>query len=483
VPAPAGVPATAAVPAPAAAPASAAAQEADGAAPRALARRPDERRSDDPLTVNLFGRPTELGVSYEISAERRGNFDLNGGEQRDRDVLDHELKLDARMRLGERFTLFAQMVGLADQRKDRGDSSVQRTHALERGQMWLLADEVAGLPLAVQLGRVALIDRRSWWWDDDLDALRVIVDQRDWRLETGLAREVARVSSSASGIDPVSRGVTRWFGNGAWRWAERHSAEVFWLLANDSSGAPAPGRLFEPDTEDASDAHLRWLGLRTSGEVRFESKHRFLYRADLALLRGRETATPFDETDAGPLRAGTSSTRRVRASAWDIGAQWRLPGDARPTFSIGLANGSGGSADGTVDHNFRQTGLQENKGRVGGVKRWRYYGELLDPELSNLRIASVGFGLRMLNNSSAEVLLHRYRQRVASPVLAGARLSEDPQGTNRDIGQEVDLLFAMREWRHVELTLKLSRFKPGAAFAADKRDAAHAVELGATFTF
>lgn len=450
---------------------------------RPQARRPDERRPDQPTTVNLFGRPIELGLSYELAAERRHDFDLDATRQNDRIELEHELKLDARLRASDSVTLFAQVKGLADRRKDLRDGNVRNRRSLQREQAWALIEGVAGLPLSLQAGRIALIERRSWWWDDDVDALRLNLSTGNWRLETGLARELARVSSAARGIDPTEKGLTRWFGNGGYRWAPQHSLEAFWLVANDSSGAPAPGTLFAEDTEDPSDARLRWFGLRASGELRHESGHRFSYRADAASLRGRETRTRFTENTDGRLSAGSSTARRVRGHAWDLGAQWRLPGGTRPTFSIGLASGSGGADSDTVDGSFRQTGLQENKGRVAGVKRLRYYGELLDPELSNVRIGTLGFGLRFLSNSSAELLLHRYRQQVASTRLAGSRLSEDPGGTNRDIGREIDLFVAIRQWRHVELTLTLSRFRPGAAFAADRRDPAHSIELGVVFNF
>ena len=463
------------------APPTAEAQEAAPQSPASV--RPDERRAEKPFTVELFGRPVELGLSYETSFERRRNFDLDATRQRDRDVLDHELKLDARLRASETVTLFVQGVGLADRRKSRSDGSVQRNSSFERGQTWLLAERLGGQPLALQVGRVALIDRRSWWWDDDLDALRLLYTPGNWRVETGLAREVAKVSSAARSIDPEAKGLTRWFGNASLRWAPRHAVEAFWLLANDGSGAPAPGSLFASGSEDKTDGRLRWLGARVGGEVHFTSDHRWTYRVDAALLRGRESRTAFSTTPEGLLSAGSTSSRRVRGNAFDLGTQWVLPGTARPTFSLGLANSSGGARNATTDNNFRQTGLQENKGRIAGVKRARYYGALLDPELSNLRIVSAGFGLRFLENSSAELLWHRYRQRQASTTLAGSRLSQDPAGLSRDIGREIDLFFAMREWRHVELTLTVSRFRPGAAFAADRRDAAHSVELGAALNF
>lgn len=453
-------------------------------APLALpTQRPDERRAAKPLTSELFGRPVEFGLRYEIGAERRHNFDLDSRRQNDREVLDYELKFDARLRASDSVTLFLQGIGLGDRRKSLRDGSARIERSFERGQTWLQVEGLRGLPLSVQAGRVALIERRSWWWDEDLDAVRLLFTPRNWRVETGLARELARISSSASDIDPDAKGLTRWYGNASVRWAQRHTLEAFWLVANDHSGAAPSGALFAPDSEDPVDAKLNWFGLRSHGELRFESKHRLIYRADAALVRGEESRTSFAETAAGPLIAGATSTRPVRGYAWDLGAQWILPGAARPTFSLGVAKGSGGADDGTQDHNFRQTGLQENKSRVGGVKRMRYYGELLDPELSNLRIVSAGFGLRFLGKNSVELLLHQYRQEQASTRLAGSRLSVDPAGLNRDIGSEIDFFIALREWRHVEVTLNLSRFQPGAAFAADRRDPAYSAELGVALIF
>jgi len=457
----------------------------DLATPVAMLNR-DDQRAEQPMTIELFGTSVDLGLSWEVAQERRLNFDLDRARQRGRDVRDHEVKLDARGQAGSTLTWFLQGVALTERRVALFDGAVQDRHSFERGQSWLLFARPGGLPLSAQAGRIALIERRSWWWDEDLDALRLSytpTEPTSWRLESGLAHEVLKPASGDRGVAPELKGVTRWFGQAGWHWAPEHVLEGFWLLARDRSAQAAVGTRVGAGTEDPSDAQLAWLGVRASGETRFEPGHRLSYRADTAVLRGRETLTPFEETASGQLAAGDSSTRRVRGHAWDLGVQWRLPGDARPTFSVALAQGSGGTAGAALDRNFRQTGLQENKGRVAGVKRIRYYGELLDPELSNLRVATIGLGVRALNNSSAELMLHHYRQAVASARLAGSRLSQDPAGTNRDIGRELDLLFALREWKHVELTLRLARFRPGGAFANGKRQPAQSVQVGATLTF
>ncbi len=67
--------------------------------------------------------------------------------------------------------------------------------------------------------------------------------------------------------------------------------------------------------------------------------------------------------------------------------------------------------------------------------------------------------------------------------MAGARLSSAPQGLQPTLGRELDLFLAVREWSGLELTLRWSRFEPGAAYAPNRRDPAHALELGLALNF
>lgn len=443
----------------------------------------DDRRPEDPFTVDLLGRPIELTGSWEITDERRRNFDLDRGRARDRQVRQHEIKLEARTRLQPDLELFVQAVGLDDRRRTE---ETGRTHeqALERGQTWVRWQGIGGSAWDLQAGRVGLIERRAWWWDDDLDAVRVTGNGDGWRLDTGIGRELMRVSSAQRGVPGDQRRLWRWFGQATWPYAKRQALDAFWLVTQDGSGRPAPGGLhIDEDATDPSDLNGRWFGLRSSGEWRLESKWRLAWWLDTAWLRGRESVTGYDELDDGGFVAGSSATRRVRGRAVDLGATVTLPFDLRPTITLAHARGSGGTADAGRDDNFRQTGLHENKSRFGGVKRVQRYGELLQPELSNLRVTTLGAGLRFLDRSSLELIGHRYRQVVPSGVIAGSRLSADPAGNRGDIGREIDVVLALREWRHFDLVLRWSRFTPGDAFAEDERDPATAFEIDATFNF
>jgi alginate production protein len=434
----------------------------------------DDRRPDAPLSIELFGKPVQLSGGWEYTDERRDNFDLDNADARDRRVRGHEIKLEARALIDERTQAFAQIKGLHETRRTQGDGR-EVNRSLERGQMWWQRERLFDTPWSLQVGRVELLDRRAWWWDEDLDAVRLRHAGSGWRLDTGLARELARKSSADSGVASEQRGVTRWFGQATWPWAERHALDAFWLVQGDASSRPAAGAVFaNEDRTDPSDLRARWVGLRASGEWRFDSGPRLAYWADTALLSGRERLTPFEEQDNGSFIAGATQRRKVSGNAFDIGATGTLALPLRPSLTVGYARGSSG---------FRQTGLQENKARFAGVKRWQRYGELLQPELANLSVATLGAGVRVLDNTSIELVAHRLRQVRAAESVRGARLSADPQGANRSLGREIDLLVAVRESKRVEFLFKASHFKPGAAFAREQRDPARSVEFVVSVNF
>ncbi len=448
----------------------------DGEAPPAPAtdRRDDERRAPAPLTLQVFGRPVQVSGSWEAGLERRGNFDLDRTRDRDRTVLAHEVDLAARWSILPEVSAFVQWTGLHETRRTQGTAGTRTTKALERGPMWVQWHHLGGTPWSLQAGRLALRERRAWWWDEDLDALRLAFDDGERALALGVGRELLRVSSAEPGIDPAQRGVWRAFAHARWRWQPRQVLELFALHQHDRSGAPVPGAPWVGTQDpDGSDLRATWAGLRSTHGWRLGG-HRLDLRADAAWLRGHETLTPWASGAAGLPVAGTSTHRPVRGHALDLGLTWTAPGPVRPSLTLAWARGSRG---------FRQTGLHENKGRIAGVKRLQLYGELLQPDLANLRVASLGGGLRLLSNSSLELLHHRYRQVQASPLLAGSRLSTAPLGTDPHLGRAWDLVLALREWQHLELVLRLARFEPGPAFAANRRDPAHAVELVATFVF
>ena len=445
----------------------------------------DDRSADrDPLRIG----PVELRFGYEATAERRLNFDLNAARNRDRRTVDQEAKFGLRWQPAEHWWLMAEAAWVQESRHQPATGVRDRREAHERGELWVMTDRFLGLPVAWQIGRVPLAERRAWWWDDELDAMRWVIAGSDWRLDTGFGRELARSAGDEPHLDPAQRGVWRWFGQARWDWRAQQRLEAFWLVVDDGSGRPLPGQRVAATDLDVEDARLTWLGLRASGRgPRWAAigAPRIEYWADLAWLEGHRWTTAFGSAAGDGARpAGASQRRPVRGHAWDLAVQARwtdLP--LQPGLALAWARGSGGAPGDPVDRTFRQTGLHENKTRFNGVKRLERYGQLFDPELANLEVRTLGTGVRLGSSASVELVWHHYRQRLAQPGVVGARLSQAPAGLQRGLGQEVDLFFAWRESAQWELTLALSRFWPGPAYAANRRDPAQAVELGAAFNF
>jgi alginate production protein len=449
-----------------------------------LARRPDERRPEVQFSTTLFGRPLILGGQYEITHQSRLNFDLDSRVDRDRGRLDQELKAEAFYRATGDTSLFLQLVGLSEIDTHRSTGERTSTDALERGQMWVYADRVLADPLALQAGRIALIEPRTWWWDENLDAVRLYAGRSNWLLETGLARELGRTSTEESHIDPEQERVARWFGRAAYEWRRRHALEAYWLHSEDSSSQPAPGTVLAEDEADPSDARLSWFGLRATGDQRLGKAQRFGYWLDAAWLSGRETVTVFRDIGTDQVSVARLSDQSVRGQAVDVGIMWTLPGAWRPTLTAAYARGSGdGDSGDGVDHAYRQTGLHENKARYRGVNRFRYYGELLRPDLSNLAVSTLAFGFRFLPRSSLELVLHDYRQVHPSRSLPGERLDASPRGVDPSLGSELDLILGVREWERIELAARFARFRAGRAFGERSGEHATLLELSMTLVF
>jgi len=155
-----------------------------------------------------------------------------------------------------------------------------------------------------------------------------------------------------------------------------------------------------------------------------------------------------------------------------------------PSITVGYAIGSGDSnLENDGDSSFRQTGIHRNEVILNGVNRFRYYGELLNPELSNLKILTASIGLSFFKNSSIEILFHDYEQVYPSSYLWDANIDEDLTGTSKDIGQEIDVVLGLEEWEHLELEFVAGVFKAGDAYGDLKGKIAATLSLKIDYNF
>jgi hypothetical protein len=421
---------------------------------------PDERRPVDQWTMPLFNRPLIVGGELESKLGYERNFSLSDGAKDAALSLSQELMLEFSYPVTSNILLFLE--GIAFHESDLYTAGFTRryTGGVELSQAWVSLSRLLGSNFSLRIGRQAVWENRNWWWDDDLDAVRLMYEARRFKAEFGVAREVGRLST-ANIHDAADRDIVRWLAHTEWRWARDHWLDTFLVYHNDRSSQHFDGQRVSARREDPSDAELFWLGTRVSGELDLKRFGELEYLLDGAWVRGRDIEVEYQDN------VRVSSRIRQKVGGWALNAalSWETKLRGEPTLTLGYAIGSGDRASKRgADRGFRQTGLHSNEGRYNGVNYFHYYGELLQPELSNLQIWTVALGFPFWRSSSVELVYHLYRQLHPAPFLRAARIDSDPLSKKRGIGQEWDVVFGLQEWKHVELELIGSLFRAGSAY-------------------
>ncbi len=162
----------------------------------------------------------------------------------------------------------------------------------------------------------------------------------------------------------------------------------------------------------------------------------------------------------------------IRGFGFDVFGTYVFARDFEPSLTLGFAYGSGdNNSSNSVDHNFRQTGLQDNNAKFNGKTSFRYYGEVFDPELSNMLIYTAGAGIRPTKESSIDLVYHRYRQVHPDDDIRDSNLEADPNGESSDLGQEVDVILGWIPRDDLKFEIELGAFLPGTAFVANADNA------------
>jgi len=140
---------------------------------------------------------------------------------------------------------------------------------------------------------------------------------------------------------------------------------------------------------------------------------------------------------------GEEESRKIKAWGVDAGFYYtNHSSPLNPSFTLSYAAGSGdnGLGDNT---NFSQTGLHSNE----------YYGQVLDPELSNLQIATAGMGFQPDEEFSVEQFYHSYWQINPSALIIGDGVEIVADGINHRVGQALDLSMTIGDASEYSLSL------------------------------
>ncbi len=271
----------------------------------------------------------------------------------------------------------------------------------------------------ITLGRQDFDDDREWLFDVNLDAIRVTTEILGNRLEASVSKIIAddgsREEEAINYIASVGRNL---FGG---------TLSTYYI------------------NRDFARAHS-------------EVSHHYVVRAIGPWLQSDQLWVDF------ALQRGDRGRSQIDAYAIDVGGTWRLGRNDDWYLTTGVAHATGDDPSTADDETFRQTGLQDNNGRFGGLVSFRYYGELSDPELSNLWVASVGVGKRIRPQLSLDLIAHNYRLDRRATALDEVEWDSDLTGSSTKLGWETDLVVGLRGFQRWEAEAVVGYFKPGSAF-------------------
>ena len=454
------------------------------AAPRMLGVSADDVRPEDQLTVSFFGAPLTLGGEVEGGFQSQANYDFDDGADDFRLRALPEVKLEAFYQPADNFVIFAQTKGFIESELVDKDGSKETDRGASLDQAWALwSHDIGGGEIAVQAGRQQFQDRREWWWDDDLEAVRLRFARG--RLSGFFAvAEKLWSTSTLEPLEPDERDIRRFFANAVYAFERRRQAEIFLMRQNDHSSTYRMGDAILEDDFDEADSDLTWVGVRYRGRHKIDGVGKLYFTLDGALVRGNEVE--IDSTEANGVVSVTRPVkRRVKGAAFDGSLSWELPVEWEPILSFGYTIGSGDDTpDDGHDGDFRQTGLHGNNGKFRGISRFRYYGEALRPDLTNIRILTAAFGAPIGESVWVEMVLHDYKQQSARGEIPGSRLDLDPTGLSRKLGREFDLIVSYeqpsRKW---EAELSAGAFRAGEAFGAEQGEWALVVAVKINHNF
>ena len=369
-----------------------------------------------------------FGAEIEVDYAFRRNLDLDDHRDDDASRLTPELSLAWSFDPAPTFQAFLN-VALARPfilEQDVGPSPSEDV-MLELKEAFLRLRPLPG-GFSVQIGRQRFEDEREWLYDEELDAVRL-----------RYARGTLAVELSASRNELIRKDLLN-----ATKKRERINNYILHASYGLLDSIELEGYAIVRDDRATDRRHPVFLGVRSRGEPVEDLD----YWLELGYVGGRD----------GP--------NRIRGWGVDLGATYELQAGPRPALTLGFAFGSGDrDPEDRLDRSFRQTGLQENETDFGGAAGFKYYGEVLDPELSNLAILTVGIGVRPSEQFSLDLVYHSYVQHRASEAIRDAGIDAEPSGRNRRLGSEVDFIVGLEDiGNRVDVKAALGYFIPGAAF-------------------
>lgn len=300
----------------------------------------------------------------------------------------------------------------------------------------------------LQVGRQRFIDKRRWLFNENMDAIRLGYQYEQFSLELSVSQlNLVQRNLLRRESEEDEEGFVNYYMAADYKFGKRNHIGLFALYQ---------------DQQRLGTAQPVYVGLQSGGRLLGDLK----YWLQTAIVRG---------SDGG---------NSIRGEAIDVGLTQVFDKPWEPSLTIGYAYGTGDSnPDDKVNASFRQTGFQGNSDKFNGVTRFKYYGEVLDPRLTNLMVFTGGVGIKPFSKTSFDLVYHYYLQDHASNRIRGSDLSTDPTGLSKHVGSEVDLVVGYQGIPHLQTKFILGYFFPGKAFTETWHDGAFLASVLLRYNF
>jgi len=389
------------------------------------------------------------GAKLNFESRVRDNRDLDD-EEDDRDLNANGsltiagLLLSAPRDLEPRFELFGEIQIEHKVQHKEGRDNIKDETSLDFKKGYITWRNFIFPTMHLQIGRQKFKDLREWVYDESLDAIRIFYKNDGLELQ---------LSYSSNFFDPEDS-------------EDQIKNLIFYSLyplwKKNITTAYVINRRGRFDENDP-DFDLTFLGLSLKGKAIKNQQ----YWLETAVVLGDEGG------------------KRVLGYGFDLGWISRFKSTYKPALTMAYAFGSGDSNPGdTRDKNFRQTGLQDNDTKLGGIIKIKQYGELFEPELSNLSIITLGFGFSLGKKGSIDLVYHHYIQvqthEKEDNDLRDDGIKEDPDELSQNLGDEVDLVLGWSITKRLKVGMIMAFFSPGPAYSNRDGSFLGKIEMGYT---
>jgi len=384
-----------------------------------------------------------FGAKINVGFRRRKNRDLLNSKQDGDKRTSTGFSMAVLYHLRPKIEFFlAGEIEYESRVKDGKEDEATQVTEVSLSRAHLLWNSFLFPSIRLQVGRQKFKDLREWVYDETLDGIRIYFGHERFELQFSVSTNLIDPEDPEDEIRNVIAYVVIPL-------LKKDKAELYWISRKNSVG---------------EHLDLRFVGASWKGK----SLKRKRYWLEIGSVSGEE----------GPVS--------VSGYGFDLGGSARFKFQWRPSLTLGYAFGSGDkNPDDGIDQSFRQTGLQDNSAKFWGVTRIKYYGELFDPELSNMMIGTLGVGMRPMKKASIDLVYHHYTQvwalRGRDNELRDVGIKEDPTGESRDLGDEIDLILGMKVAKRIKIEMISAFFFPGTAFV--NSDTAYLFEVKGQFNF